>query len=140
MDAQRVGAAVFFAIGLGALGGAGLVYRSAAALRERGRPVVGTVVSVGEGRKPDGEAYAVVDVEWTAPTGQKRTHRTFGQDALAFHVGERMDLLYDPEDPEHPVSAGFGDRFATVAALGTLGLVFAGIGARASVRRRASTA
>lgn len=127
MNSQRIGIAIFLGIGIVLLTIAGFIARSAVALEARAVPVEGVVVGLDDAWDANRDPYFVARVEWTRPDGRKLEHRMTSQSAGTYQKGQRVELLFDPEDPEVPQGTGFGGRWVAVTILGFIGIVFAGI-------------
>lgn len=55
---------------------------------------------------PDRDASMRPIVEYTDHTGVKRLHySSFRSDPPRFFIGEKVKILYDPNDPKYPVNA-----------------------------------
>jgi hypothetical protein len=127
---------VFLLLGLGLLGGGGVAASKVKAFADRALSAEGTVIEL-----RGSETYRPV-VEFTAASGQRRTFaHGVSSSPPAFDVGERVTVLYDPEDPRDARIAGTFSLWFLPIVLGGMGAVFALIGggilaARAAGRRK----
>ena len=135
MDTQRIGAVVFLVIGLGMPTGAALMVRSSNAFRVRAIPVSGVVLEVADFRNQSGELSYRIIFEWAAPDGQKQQSNTYAKTEDAFRVGQKLDLLFDPQNPKQPpVGVDRGNLWIAVGIMSTLGIVFTGIAIKSLLR------
>jgi hypothetical protein len=141
MDAQRVGATVFVAVGAVPLAIAAAMTWSSLAFLGRARPVTAVVVGIGGGPQADGVWQEHADADWIAADGSKHTARVIGRERGTYQVGQRLDFLYDPAHVDEGLKATNGfERWFPVGCLGVLGLGFVGVGARALARAARSRA
>jgi hypothetical protein len=146
---------LFFVIGIGMLFAGVSWWRSNAAFAEHAVAGEGTVSdllfrrsssssSSSSSSKSSGTYVPVID--FTAPNGS-RIHITgsSGSNPPAYSRGDKVKLLFDPENPEKAVIDSFGERKAGPLILCGLGSVFALVGgfvlySRAQERKRSRSA
>jgi len=88
----------------------------------------GTVINLTRNRGNDSTTFAPV-VEWRDDKGIRRVlYSSTGSNPPAFDRGERVSVLYDPENPEKARINSFGQRHAVTLILGAMGFVFGAIG------------
>ena len=136
MNADRIGANAFLLIGLSALSGGAVAASRERAFQKRARHTRGTVLTVNEGRKPNGETFYVAIVRWIPPDGVPRTFNLYPQRWGDPAAGATLDLLYDPANPQTPVAPDAAGHVMFFAILGGLGVGFTTIGARVHLRLR----
>lgn len=96
----------------------------------------GTVVELIEKRDSDGSTYKPV-VRYQAPDGRVITYTaSFSSNPPAYDVGEIVEVLYAPDDPQDVKIKGFMSLWFLPTLLGGMGLIFAGIGGGIVLARR----
>ena len=120
---------VFGVIGLGLLAGA-----AALALNTRGfiataKQTEGLVTELIEKRDSDGSVTYKPVVAFMADNGVLVNFTSsFSSNPPSYHVGEKVEVLYAPDDPNDARIRGFGSLWLAPVILGGIGTVFAAIG------------
>jgi hypothetical protein len=124
---------LFLLLGLGMLAGAGYAASRTAAFLRIAASAEGTVVALDESVSTDSDGrrshtYRPV-VEFTPASGAVRTFTSrTGSSPPAYDVGERVTVLYDPQDLGEARLKGTFSLWGLAIILGGIGVVFAGIG------------
>jgi hypothetical protein len=137
---------LFLLLGLGLLAGAGYAASRTAAFLRIAASADGTVVDLVESVSTDSDGrrsrtYRPV-VEFAPASGAVRTFTSSsGSSPPAYDVGERVTVLYDPQNTHDARLKGTFSLWGVAIILGGIGLVFGGIGggmiaARSARRRR----
>ncbi|MBS0486429.1 MAG: DUF3592 domain-containing protein [Proteobacteria bacterium] len=121
---------LFFVVGLGLLTGAGFLWLHKANFAAHAVHGDGVVVDLHyrSGSNGDSGTY-VPEVEFTASNGSV-VHITgsTGSNPAAYTRGEKVNLLYAPENPEGAHIDSFSENWLGVLILGGMGLIFGLIG------------
>jgi hypothetical protein len=121
---------IFLVVGLGLLAGAGFLWRNHADFAAHAVHADGVVVDLHyrSGSKGDSGTY-VPEVEFTAPNGSV-LHITgsTGSNPAAYSRGDKVALLYAPDNPEGARIDSFMENWFGVLILGGMGIVFGLIG------------
>ena len=109
--------------------GVGLLLASAATFVHTKRFVAGaeratgTVIDLSVDFSSDGTVYYPV-VRFTTAEGRTVEFRSSSGSSSQPDVGDRVDVLYDPDDPQDAQLSGFFDLWLWTIALGGLGFLF----------------
>lgn len=120
-------------LGLAMLAGAGYAASRTAAFLRIAASADGTVVALDESVSTDSDGrrsrtYRPV-VEFAPASGAVRTFTSrTGSSPPAYDVGERVTVLYDPQDPDDARLKGTFSLWGLAIILGGIGVGFAGIG------------
>ena len=96
----------------------------------------GTVVELIESRDNDGSTWKPV-VRYQAPDGQVITYTAnFSSNPPAYDVGETVEVMYAPDDPQDVKIRGFMSLWFAPTLLGGMGLIFGGVGGGILLARR----
>jgi hypothetical protein len=115
-------------IGLAFFIGAWFSYKSTTDFLDRAEDAEGEVIEMIRSRSDDSYTYKPV-VEFTTPSGvQIEFTSSTSSNPPSYDVGEIVDVLYDPEDPNNARIDGAFSLWFLPVFLSIFGLIFAGIG------------
>ena len=104
---ERLGLTITYVTGFIFLGIGIFSYISTKDFMQNAMAVDGVVIN-----SPDTNASMRPIVEFTDHTGVKRLHySSFRSDPPRFFKGEKVKILYDPNDPKYPVNAKIDSTF-----------------------------
>ena len=108
-----------------------LLWNKTRSFLARAQQTTGTVVELREVRDNDGGSSTWKPVvTFAAGNGRDITFAaSFSSKPAPYDVGERVEVLYLPDDPQEARIKGFSSLWLGPSILGGMGLVFAGIGA-----------
>jgi hypothetical protein len=121
---------VFGLIGTGLLIGTFALGMNTRSFIAAAKHAEGTVTELVEKRdKDDGSITYTPVVAFTADNGATVSFTSsFSSQPAAYAVGEKVEVLYAPDDPNDARIKGFGSLWLGPLIMGVLGLVFSGIG------------
>lgn len=133
---------VFLLIGLGLLAGGGYAASRTVAFLGTAASVEGTVVELVESVSRDSDGHRSrtyrPTVEFQLGSGETRTFTSsMGSSPPAYDVGERVTVLYDPQDPGDARLQGTFALWGVSLILGGMGAIFGTVGATLIAVRRA---
>lgn len=119
---------VFSLIGAGLLAGAIYLYVDKQAFLEKAETTQGTVIEMIPKRSKDSTTYSPV-VSFTTKSGQTITYTSStSSNPPSYDVGEKVEIFYDPANPNDAEINGFFSLWLGVLILGFIGTVFFLIG------------
>jgi hypothetical protein len=119
----------FTFLGLGFLIVAGLVYNNGVAFRARSEMASGTVTGMSVSTNSDDITSYCPQIQFATRDGQQVTYfPNVCSTSPQFETGDRVELYYDPLDPEEAQIMGFWTQYGIVTLLGIIGLVFFAVG------------
>jgi hypothetical protein len=131
---------VFGLVGTAIMIGGGFSLNHSRSFSDGGVSVQGVVVDLAYSRDSDGDGTYAPVVEYRDREGRPHTYRSSsGSSPPSYDVGERVTILYRPDQPSRAVIDDFWDRWALPAFLLGFGAIFAVVGwglALAYYRRR----
>jgi hypothetical protein len=121
---------LFGLIGVGLLVGAAVLVMKTRSFIAAAKHAPGTVTELLEKRdRDDGSISYTPVVEFNADNGASiRFTSSFSSKPAAYDVGERVEVLYAPNNPNDARINGFGSLWLAPLILGGIGVAFAGIG------------
>jgi hypothetical protein len=120
---------VFALIGLGLLAGALALALNTRSFIATAKHAQGSVIELIEKRDSDGSVTYKPVVAFTADSGASVNFTSsFSSNPPAYDVGEAVEVLYAPDNPNSARIRGFGSLWLGPTILGCLGAVFAAIG------------
>ena len=124
---------VFALVGVGALVGAGMSAHTAYQVSADGVIAQGEVVSLKRercsGRRGSGTSYYPV-FRFTAQDGREyRVKHNQGSNPPAWKKGEKVELIYLPDNPQKAFPNTFWGKYTVSVFLSVFGMVFGGVGA-----------
>src|SRR5579862_3760575 len=112
---------VFFTVGMGLLAGALLAWNSSASFAAHATTTEGVVVDQAYHSSSKGGTYSPV-VEFTTPDGHKiHVTGSVGSGSPAYARGDRVNVMYDPANPEHARLDTFSETWFLPLLLGGMG-------------------
>ncbi|WP_341522091.1 DUF3592 domain-containing protein [Pseudomonas sp. G.S.17] len=112
---------VFTASGVAMLLGAVMAYNSSTAFLENAVSVEGTVIDLDSQRSQDSITFKPV-VQFVTEDGQTvEFTSSAGTNPPSYSVGEKVEVLYAPEDPQGAKLSGFFELWGSVLILATMG-------------------
>ncbi|MCR4031309.1 MULTISPECIES: DUF3592 domain-containing protein [Flavobacterium] len=126
---------VFSIVGAGLLAGAIYLYVDKQAFLAKAETVQGTVTELIPKRSKESTTYSPV-FSFTTKTGQTIMHHSsVSSSPPSYDVGEKVEVFYDPENPNKAEIKGFVSLWLGVLILGVVGTVFFLIGSLGIVFR-----
>ncbi|HEY2981571.1 MAG TPA: DUF3592 domain-containing protein [Anaerolineales bacterium] len=120
----------FTILGVILLGVAGILYNMGNSFRSKAELTTGTVTgfSVSVDSEDNSESYCP-QVRFRTTGGQDVTYfSNFCSSPPAYDVGEKVELYYDPQNPESAQLKGFWSQYLVVTIFACIGLPFAAVG------------
>jgi len=112
------------------------LYARTSAFLERATRTRGEVVELVERRSDDGYTYAPVFVFEDAKGTSRRIVSNTSSNPPGYAVGDEVDVLYDPDDPEDACIDSFFSLWGGATIVGGLGLVFGIVGVAVLIMRK----
>ena len=112
------------------LGVAAILYNMGNSFRSKAEQTTGTVTgfSVSVDSEDNSESYCP-QVRYRTKSGQDVTYfSNFCSSPPAYDVGEKVELYYDPQDPERVQLKGFWTQYLVITIFACIGLPFAAVG------------
>jgi len=119
---------IFFVVGLALLTGAWLITRDTVDLLNIGVPAQGIVINLVESRDSDGSTYAPLVEVTSREHGVFRFKSSLSSNPPSFSVGEKVDVIVDPDDKDRVIINSFGQKWFMPAIFTFIGSVFSLIG------------
>lgn len=119
---------VFSVIGIAMLVGASLLYNNTSDFLTRAVAAQGQVVDLVLSRSSDSTSYYPVVVFRDASGRQVKFQSNTGSNPPSYARGERVEVLYEPGEPEAARINGFFSLWGAATIVGGLGLVFGLVG------------
>lgn len=119
---------VFSVIGIAMLVGASLLYNNTSDFLTRAVVAQGQVVDLVLSRSSDSASYYPVVVFRDASGRQVKFQSNTGSNPPSYARGERVEVLYEPGEPEAARINGFFSLWGAATIVGGLGLVFGLVG------------
>ncbi|MEN2487381.1 DUF3592 domain-containing protein [Flavobacterium sp. B11] len=115
---------VFSIIGAGLIAGAIYLYVDKQTFLAKAEIVQGTVVELVPKRSKESTTYSPV-VSFSTKAGQVITHHSsLSSSPPSYDVGEKVEVFYDPANPNKAEIKGFASLWLGVLILGVVGVVF----------------
>lgn len=119
---------LFAIIGLILLGGALYLYQDKQAFLEKSEVAQGTVVELLSTKSKNSISYRPV-VQFITKVGEKiKFSSSVGSNPASYNVGENVEVLYDPINPNKAEINGFSSLYLAPLILGVIGTAFFLIG------------
>ena len=120
---------VFAFIGVGLLAGALALALNTRSFISSAKSAPGVVTELIQKRDSDGSVTYTPVTTFTADNGSTITFTSsFSSNPPSYDVGEKVEVLYAPDNPNEARIRGFGSLWLGPVILGGLGLVFSAIG------------
>ena len=120
---------LFGVIGLGLLAGALALALNTRSFISTAKTAQGSVIELIEKRDSDGSVTYTPVVAFTADSGSNVNFTSsFSSNPASYDVGEAVEVLYSPDNPNEARIRGFGSLWLGPTILGGIGTVFAAIG------------
>lgn len=121
-------AVIFIVLGLFFVGIAFYMYTDQTAFLAVSKTASGTVISNVSHSDDDGYTYSPV-VSFTTKEGElKQFESNNASEPPAYHVGEKIEVLYDPANPDHAQINNFFESWLGCIILGFIGAMFSIVG------------
>lgn len=113
---------IFAGAGILLLAISGLLYLGEANFLSRAVPATGTVTDLERSSSSEGGYSYCPVIQFTSRDGQVVSYEgNVCSDPPAYAIGDRVELVYDPEDPEHVQMDNFWSKYVAVFVTGVIG-------------------